>query len=231
MKPKQPLRAVNATGDVTMDVQLIKVADAAITAGSGEVDLSGGSGDVTGAASSTDNAVARFNGTGGKTIQNSAVIIADTTGNISGTQKVTFSGSTSGTAALQANAIAGTTTATLPTTTATLGYLEIPQNAQAGAYGLVLTDSGKHIYHALGDGAQAITIPANASVAFPIGSAITIVNDSATSITVVITTDVLMYANVGAITTLTIPQYNQATILKVLATQWNASGTAGCTTA
>lgn len=41
-------------------------------------------GDVTGAASSTDNAVARFDGTTGKVIQNSAVTIADTTGDITG---------------------------------------------------------------------------------------------------------------------------------------------------
>ena len=40
-------------------------------------------GDVTGAASSTDNAVARFNGTTGKVIQNSSVIIDDSN-NVSG---------------------------------------------------------------------------------------------------------------------------------------------------
>lgn len=38
----------------------------------------GGSGDVVGPASSTDNAIARFNGAGGKTIQNSSVTISDT---------------------------------------------------------------------------------------------------------------------------------------------------------
>jgi hypothetical protein len=40
------------------------------------------SGDVDGPASSTDNAVARFDGTTGKIIQNSAVTIADSTGDI-----------------------------------------------------------------------------------------------------------------------------------------------------
>lgn len=45
---------------------------------------SGGSGDVTGPGSSTDNAIARFDGAGGKTIQNSVVTIADTTGNMAG---------------------------------------------------------------------------------------------------------------------------------------------------
>lgn len=37
----------------------------------------GGSGDTTGAASSTDNAAVRFDGAGGKTLQNSGVIISD----------------------------------------------------------------------------------------------------------------------------------------------------------
>lgn len=44
----------------------------------------GGSGDVVGPAGSTDNAVARFDGTTGKLLQNSAVTIADTSGDITG---------------------------------------------------------------------------------------------------------------------------------------------------
>ena len=42
----------------------------------------GGSGDVVGPASATDNAIARFNLTTGKLIQNSVTTVADTTGNI-----------------------------------------------------------------------------------------------------------------------------------------------------
>lgn len=41
-----------------------------------------GSGDVVGPASSTDNAIARYDGTTGKLLQNSAATIADTTGDI-----------------------------------------------------------------------------------------------------------------------------------------------------
>jgi len=41
-------------------------------------------GDVVGPASATDNAIARFDGTTGKLIQNSAVTVADTTGDITG---------------------------------------------------------------------------------------------------------------------------------------------------
>ncbi len=56
-----------------------------------------------------------------------------------------------------------------------------PQNAQNGNYTLVLDDAGKHIYSA-NTGAQTITIPTNASVAFPIGTLVTIVNMGTTKI-------------------------------------------------
>jgi len=53
-----------------------------------------GDGDVSGAASSTDNAVVRFNGAGGKTIQNSAVVIDDSN-NVSGIVNLTTTGDVS----------------------------------------------------------------------------------------------------------------------------------------
>lgn len=56
------------------------------------------------------------------------------------------------------------------------GAVTCPQNVQNGNYTLVLADAGKHIYSA-NTGAQTITIPTNASVAFPIGTLITIVNE------------------------------------------------------
>jgi hypothetical protein len=58
---------------------------ALITDGSGVLSWSSAaSGDVYGPASATDDAIARFDGTTGKIIQNSAVTIADTTGNMAG---------------------------------------------------------------------------------------------------------------------------------------------------
>jgi hypothetical protein len=51
------------------------------------------SGDVSGPASSTDNAISRFDGTTGKLIQNSVVIIDDT-GNMSGVGTLSVSGNT-----------------------------------------------------------------------------------------------------------------------------------------
>ena len=59
------------TGSVTISGSLT-VNGVAITGGGG-----GGSGDVSGPGSATDNAIARFNGAGGKTIQNSSVTIDD----------------------------------------------------------------------------------------------------------------------------------------------------------
>jgi hypothetical protein len=53
------------------------------------VTATGGAGDVNGPASATDNAIVRFDGTGGKTVQNSAVTIADTTGDIAGAPSLT----------------------------------------------------------------------------------------------------------------------------------------------
>ena len=51
-----------------------------------------GSGDVTGPASATDNALVRFDSTTGKLIQNSVVIVADTTGNMSGVGTLSMNG-------------------------------------------------------------------------------------------------------------------------------------------
>lgn len=67
----------------------------------------GGSGDVVGPASATDNAVVRFDGTTGKLIQDSAVTIADTTGDITAGKYNTVAISGSSTPTL---AVTGTTT-------------------------------------------------------------------------------------------------------------------------
>jgi len=105
-----------------------------------------------------------------------------------------------------------------------VGFLNIPQNAQTGSYTTVLGDSGKHIYHALGAGAATYTIPANASVAYPIGTAISFVNLSATSISIAITSDTMYLAGFGTTGTRTLAQYGTATALKITSTVWIISG-------
>jgi hypothetical protein len=111
-------------------------------------------------------------------------------------------------------------------TSANIGYLNIPQNIQAGSYTLVLGDSGYHIYHASGAGSATYTIPANASVAFPIGTAITFVNMSSTSISIAITSDTMYLAKDGTTGTRTLAQYGSATALKLTSTTWLISGSA-----
>lgn len=105
-----------------------------------------------------------------------------------------------------------------------VGFKNIPQNAQTGSYTLVLADSGKHIYHASGAGAATYTIPAATSVAYPIGTAITFVNLSSTSISIAITTDTMYLTGAGTTGTRTLAQYGAATAMKIANTSWIIAG-------
>ncbi len=108
-----------------------------------------------------------------------------------------------------------------------VGYLNIPQNSQSAAYTLVLSDAGKHILHPSADTtARIFTIPANASVAFPVGTAVTFVNQNAGgSITIAITTDTMRLAGVGTTGSRTLAANGVATALKITSTEWIISGT------
>jgi hypothetical protein len=109
----------------------------------------------------------------------------------------------------------------------TVGTKIIPQNSQSGNYTLVIGDSGKHIYHPAAAGAgHTYTIPANASVAYPIGTALTFVNlDATNSISIAITTDTMYLAGTGTTGTRTLGTYGVATAIKVTSTAWIISGT------
>jgi hypothetical protein len=89
---------------------------------------------------------------------------------------------------------------------------------------MVLADSGKHIYHASGDGAATYTIPAASSVAYPLGTAITFINLSATSIRIAITTDTMYLAGPGTTGSRTLAPFGIATAVKLTATTWIISG-------
>jgi len=84
----------NTTGNTLTKTTLTAGSGITITNGSGAITIasSGGSGDVVGPASSTDNAIARFDSTTGKIIQNSVVTIADTTGNVAGVGALSTTG-------------------------------------------------------------------------------------------------------------------------------------------
>ena len=75
----------NTTGNTLTKATLTAGSGITITNGTGSISIAAsGGGDVAGPASSTDNAIARFDSTTGKIIQNSVVTIADTTGNVAG---------------------------------------------------------------------------------------------------------------------------------------------------
>ena len=121
---------------------------------------------------------------------------------------------------------------TLPAASGVVGYLNIPQNPQTVSYTTVAADTGKEIYHAVGAGAgDAYTIASNATVPYAIGTTIVFTNMATDAITVIIASDTLNYVNVGAVTTITVPQFNQVVARKVTTTAWLASGSAGVTTA
>jgi len=108
-----------------------------------------------------------------------------------------------------------------------VGFRHIPQNSQSTAYTLVLTDAGKHILHPSADTtARTITIPANSSVAFPIGAAVTFINQaSAGVITIAITTDTMRLAGAGTTGSRTLAANGFATAIKLTSTEWIISGT------
>jgi hypothetical protein len=105
------------------------------------------------------------------------------------------------------------------------GYLNIPQNAQTGNYTTVLADAGKHIYHAVGAGSATYTIPANGSVAYPIGTVISFVNLSSNPVNIA-NSDTMYWGYFGTTGTRTLGQYGVANALKVTSTTWVITGTA-----
>lgn len=104
-----------------------------------------------------------------------------------------------------------------------LGYKDIPQNLQTASYQLVLADRGKSILLTTNN-TLTLTIPANASVAFPIGTTIVVATGSNTGCTVAITTDNLILAGAGTTGTRSLSAFALATLYKVNATSWLISG-------
>lgn len=103
----------------------------------------------------------------------------------------------------------------------------IEQNSQSSAYTLVLGDKGKHILHPSADTTARIwTIPANSSVAFPVNTAVTFINQNAAGvITIAITTDTMRLAGVGTTGSRTLAANGIATAVKITSTEWIISGT------
>lgn len=106
-----------------------------------------------------------------------------------------------------------------------VGFLNIPINSQSANYTLVLADAGKSIFHPSTDAnSRTFTIPANGSVAYTLGTAISFLNMSANALTIAITTDTMYLSSAGTTGSRTLAQYGSATAIKMTSTTWMIAG-------
>jgi hypothetical protein len=132
-------------------------------------------------------------------------------------QTTAWTGTVTGT--ISAMAAAGST----ETTAAGLGYIGMPQNTITTSYTLVAGDQGKHIY--VTNAGQTITVPANVTTAFPIGTTIAIIaGPTANPVTIDIESDTMYLGGVGSTGTRTLTAYGMATLVKVDTTTWFING-------
>lgn len=104
--------------------------------------------------------------------------------------------------------------------TSSPGFRGLPPLAKSSAYTLGLTDAGKLITITTGG----IIVPANGSVAFPQGTAVSVFNNSSSSQTISITTDTLRQGGTVNTGSRTLGGYGLCTLVKTNTTEWVVSG-------
>jgi len=221
MATQSELDAVaGAKQDALVSGTNIKTINSTSLLGSGDIVISAGAGDVTGPSSSVDNEIALFSSTGGKTIKR-----ATTTGLLKASSGV-LSAASAGTDFVAPGGALGTpSSGTLSSCTVDgtneVGFKNIPVRYSSLNYTCVLTDAGKLIYQS--GSSRTMTIPANSSVAYPVGTAITFFTD-ASAATIAITTDALYLAGAGTTGSRTLAAWGVATAVKIASTSWVISG-------
>ncbi len=204
-----------------------------IGAGAGNASTSGTQntavGDTSGPQSALSNTAAL--GYGAQPIANNAVELGNgsiTSFRVGRVSVGTISGGvfTLATGLVAGNGVTATTQTAGDNSTklATTAYVDqgAAINTQSGDYTLALTDANKFVDMTKGT-ATVLTIPANGSIAFPVGTEVTIRQGGAGQVTVAITSDTLN--NPGA-TLKTRVQYSQFTIKKMASTTWTIIGDA-----
>ena len=111
--------------------------------------------------------------------------------------------------------------ASAPATNA-VGFLGLPQSIKSANYQAALADSGSELYFGSSSGHTG-TIPANSSVAFPIGT-ILIWTILSGTLTVAITTDTLTLVPAGTTGSRTVTGPGFLIVRKVAATSWLGFG-------
>jgi hypothetical protein len=130
--------------------------------------------------------------------------------------------------ATEAEGLTGTDTSRAMTPAVTKAVnTRLQQNSQSADYTLTIDDAGKQIFHPSADtSARTFTIPANGTVAFAVGTAVTFINQNgAGTITIAITTDTMRLAGDGTTGSRTLAANGIATAVKVTSTEWLISGT------
>ena len=149
--------------------------------------------------------------TGGPITGSGTIAIDATVVTLDGTQTLTNKTVTALASASTVQDSAGTSYA--------FGYRTMPQSANTSGT-LVLSDSAKHYYVTSG-----VTVPLNATVAFDIGTVITIVSNN-TALTITPASGVtLQLANSASAGTRSLASNGIATMLKVAVNTWYISGT------
>jgi hypothetical protein len=147
-------------------------------------------------------------------LANIATLEITTIANVTGTV-TTATLSTTGTTSTATLSVTGNT-ATVTSANYQIGYRDLPQIGTLGT--LAITDGGKHYY-----GSGTITIPTNASVSLPVGTAILIIATASTTVSPSggVT---LLQAGTGSTGARTLAQYAEASLVKVASDTWYISG-------
>lgn len=118
---------------------------------------------------------------------------------------------------------ASNNTLTGPDGSTQVGYLSAPQSHNAsGNYTLQLSDAGDHVYFTGGSTAT-LTVPTNATVAFPTGTTILAVNNNSGNLTISGAGVTFQLAN-GTTGNRTVATKGIASLLKVATDTWWVSG-------
>lgn len=179
---------------------------------------------IEGITSSVDSELALWSSTTGKVLKRASL-----TGIVKATSGVATT-ATAGTDYVAPGGALGTpSSGTLSNCTVdgtdSVGFRNAPVNSQSAAYTLVLADAGKVILHPSTDAnARTFTIPANASVAYAIGTVLTFVNMTSQVVTIAITSDTLYLAGTGSTGSRSLAQYGMATAVKLTSTTWLING-------
>jgi len=182
-------------------------------------------GNVTGTTVSTTGNI-----TGGNILFGTGIVSG--TGNITGGNVLFGTGIVSGTGNITGGnilfgtgIISGTGNISGNTAGFAIGYRDIPQVSFSANATAALTDAGKH-YYSTTAGNLALTLPDNANVAFPVGTALSLVVQAAGNVLVVTQAGTTLYfAGNSTAGNRVVSTYGMATIMKVATNTWFINGT------